>query len=83
MVEKCAADFGVRFSRRLATKNIKLLRPTLFNYLSTREEFEDYTKELFDFMMVDKMNVQIHEIYPMEDVARAHNVSECPNCVSC
>ncbi|KAI9705478.1 MAG: NADPH:quinone reductase [Candelina mexicana] len=46
---------------------------SLPNSITTREEFEHYTKELFDLMISEKMNVQIHEIYPMKDVARAHN----------
>ncbi|KAK3078020.1 hypothetical protein LTS18_008639, partial [Coniosporium uncinatum] len=57
---------------RLSPKNAKLLRPTLFNYLATREEFETYTSELFEFMTRDKMDVRIHEIYPLKEVARAH-----------
>lgn len=57
---------------RLAAKNIKVLRPTLFNYVHTREEFERYTAELFDFIIKDKLNVKIHEIYPLAEVARAH-----------
>lgn len=48
------------------------MRPTLFNYIVTREEFEHWTGELFDFIIKDKMNVRIHEIYPLADVARAH-----------
>jgi len=74
-------------SSRLSAKNIKLARPTLFNYLHTREEFEHYANELFQMMSKDKMNVRIHEIYPLQDVARAHNVSgrptmtlRCPLC---
>ncbi|KFY76933.1 hypothetical protein V499_03537, partial [Pseudogymnoascus sp. VKM F-103] len=31
---------------RLSAKNARLLRPTLFNYIATREEFDKYTKEL-------------------------------------
>jgi NADPH2:quinone reductase len=57
---------------RLAAKNIKVLRPTLFNYVHTREEFERYTAELFDFIIKDKLNVRIHDTYPLSEVARAH-----------
>lgn len=57
---------------RLAAKNIKVLRPTLFNYIHTREEYEHYCKELFDFIVQGKVNIKIHEIYPLQDVARAH-----------
>ncbi|MCJ1356308.1 MAG: NADPH:quinone reductase [Icmadophila ericetorum] len=57
---------------RLSAKNVRIARPTLFNYIYTREEFEKYTDELFQMMASGKFNVRIHEIYPLEDVARAH-----------
>jgi NADPH:quinone reductase-like Zn-dependent oxidoreductase len=45
----------------------------LFNYIVTREEFETYTKELYEqFILKDGMDVKIHEIYPLSEVARAH-----------
>ncbi|KAG4415397.1 hypothetical protein IFR04_011446 [Cadophora malorum] len=57
---------------KLSGKNIKVLRPTLFNYIYTREEYERYTAELFDFIIKDKLNVRVHETYPLADIARAH-----------
>jgi len=56
----------------LGSKNLKLLRPRLFNYIETREEFEQYSAELFDFIAKKEINVRIHETYPLADVARAH-----------
>jgi NADPH:quinone reductase-like Zn-dependent oxidoreductase len=57
----------------LSPKNLKLLRPTLFGYLATREEFEGYARELFEqFVVKDGMDVKIHEVYPLKEVARAH-----------
>jgi NADPH:quinone reductase-like Zn-dependent oxidoreductase len=61
------------YLRRLSAKNTKLLRPTLFGYVETREEYETYTKELFEqFVLKDGLDVKIHEVYPLKDVARAH-----------
>jgi NADPH2:quinone reductase len=57
---------------KLMPKNIKLLRPLLYHYITTREEFEKYAAELFDFIIKDKLNVRIHETYPLAEVARAH-----------
>ncbi|RDW80453.1 hypothetical protein BP5796_05151 [Coleophoma crateriformis] len=57
---------------KLANKNVKVLRPKLDNYIYTREEFEAYTNELFDFIVKDKFDVRIHEEYPLQDVKRAH-----------
>jgi len=58
---------------RLSAKNVKLTRPTLFNAIATREEFEGYTQELFDFILKDGLDTRIHETYPLSEVARAHN----------
>lgn len=42
----------------------------------TREESESLTNELFRLMIEDKFTTRIHETYPLEEVARAHQVSE-------
>ena len=45
----------------------------LFAYLVTREEFATYTKELLEqFVLKDGLEVKIHEVYPLKEVARAH-----------
>jgi NADPH2:quinone reductase len=56
---------------RLSAKNIKLLRPTLFNYVYTREEALKYSNELWEFIVKDGLKVKIHDIYPLSDVVRA------------
>ncbi|KAF2873419.1 hypothetical protein BDV95DRAFT_627346 [Massariosphaeria phaeospora] len=56
---------------RLSAKNIRLLRTTLFNYVATRAELEMYAKELWSFIEKDKLNVKIHDVYPLKDVVRA------------
>jgi NADPH2:quinone reductase len=48
------------------------LRPTLFNYIYTREELQQYSSELWDLIIKDGLDVKIHDVYPLEDVARAH-----------
>jgi len=60
------------FFRRLSANNIKLLRPRLDGYLATREELEKNCSEVWDFLLKGHINVRIHEIYPLKDVARAH-----------
>jgi NADPH:quinone reductase-like Zn-dependent oxidoreductase len=56
---------------RLSAKNARLMRPTLFNYIVTREEFVNNTKDLFDMLSQDKIDVRIHEVYPLSDIKRA------------
>lgn len=48
------------------------MRPNFFNYLQTWEELETYSKELFDSMVCGKLDVKVHEIHMLEDVAKAH-----------
>jgi NADPH2:quinone reductase len=45
----------------------------LFNYIVTREEFEHYIEELFQFIIKDKLDIKVHEAYPLKDVAKAHD----------
>jgi NADPH2:quinone reductase len=59
------------YERRLSAKNVKLLRPTLFNYIATREELQAATKELWNFIEKDGLNVKIHDVYPLSDIVRA------------
>ncbi|KAI9728238.1 MAG: NADPH:quinone reductase [Chrysothrix sp. TS-e1954] len=57
---------------RLSGKNVKLMRPTLFNYIATREEFERYTTELFALVEQGKVDVTVHKTYDLNAVAQAH-----------
>ena len=69
--------------RKLAAKNVKVTRPTVFNYIYTREEYEKYADELFNLMKEEKFDVRVHKTYPLKDAAQAHivsllSVAECP-----
>lgn len=57
---------------KLMAKNVKLLRPTLQNYVFTREEVDYYVGQLLDFIVSGKGKVHIHKIYPLEDIATVH-----------
>jgi len=56
---------------RLSAKNVKLLRPTLFNYIATREELQAAANELWKFIEKDGLNVKIHDVYPLSEIVRA------------
>jgi NADPH2:quinone reductase len=43
----------------------------LFNYIATREELQEASKELWKFIEKDGLNVKIHNVYPLEDVVKA------------
>ncbi|RPA73635.1 NAD(P)-binding protein [Ascobolus immersus RN42] len=57
---------------RLAPKNVKLLRPQLFAYIATREEFETYADELFKWVLEGSVKVFIHKVYPIEEAELSH-----------
>ena len=48
------------------------MRSTVFQYVATREEFSHWTRELFDTIVRDKINVRIHKIYPLAEATEAH-----------
>lgn len=70
MFHRCGSNITPQYSR-LSAKNVKLLRPTLFNYIYTREELQQYAQELWDFIEKDGLNVKIHEVYPLKNVEQA------------
>ena len=64
---------NLEICRRLSAKNAKVVRPTLFNYLYTREEVEHYANELFQMMIEDNFQTKIFKIYDLKDVAQAQD----------
>ncbi|KAI7819549.1 hypothetical protein BC939DRAFT_400378 [Gamsiella multidivaricata] len=58
---------------RLAEKNIRLMRTTLFQYITTREEFDALSSELLQLVAEGKLDFAIHKVYPIQDVKRAHD----------
>ena len=57
---------------RLSAKNVRLMRPQLFGYIATREEFAKYTREMLDLVERGEVEVRIHEVYPLSEVRRSH-----------
>ncbi|KAN0059773.1 NADPH:quinone reductase [Thecaphora frezii] len=48
---------------KLAAKNVKVCRPTLFNYVATEEERESYSQQLFEMILANKVKVHVHDVY--------------------
>lgn len=66
--------------RRLASKNLKVMRPQVYGYLNTREAMEKYVNELFRLMADENIDIHIHDIYRLEEVDKAHSVSVSTCC---
>ncbi|CDO75013.1 hypothetical protein BN946_scf184965.g15 [Trametes cinnabarina] len=49
---------------KLVEKNVRLLRPTLSNYMYTPEEGRRYSTELFDLIAKGDLKIRIHAEYP-------------------
>ncbi|KAI9031763.1 hypothetical protein CLU79DRAFT_730003 [Phycomyces nitens] len=56
----------------LSKKNIKLLRPALFNYLVTKEERTKWFGELWELLEAGHIKVHVHKIYDLKDASQAH-----------
>lgn len=61
---------------RLSAKNVKIARPQLFGYVTEREEFEYYSKKLFDLIDSGKLNIAIHGVFPLKDYPAATTTME-------
>ncbi|KAF7554546.1 hypothetical protein G7Z17_g2823 [Cylindrodendrum hubeiense] len=57
---------------RLTPKCIKLMRPVVSGYIADRASLEKYSAELFELITSGKVEILIHDVYPLKEVARAH-----------
>ena len=48
-------------------------RPTLFNYIATREELEESANALFDMVKSGVVNIRINQRYALSDAQKAHS----------
>ena len=49
-----------------------LTRPTLGNYIGTREELDATATELFDAVLSGAVAIEVNQTYPLEEAATAH-----------
>lgn len=56
----------------LTPKNLKLMRPGLFGYLTTPEESHKWWSELLDLYSSKAFKIKIHKVYNLEDIKQAH-----------
>lgn len=59
---------------RLAPKCLKVLRPQLFGYVATKEEFSSYAGEVLDLVKRKKVEVRVHKTYSLAEAQKAHTV---------
>ncbi|KAF7557579.1 hypothetical protein G7Z17_g600 [Cylindrodendrum hubeiense] len=57
----------------LSKKNVKLVRPTLANYIAQREEFEVVGREMLDLVVKGKLKVEFGGEYTLESVGQAQD----------
>jgi len=53
-----------------------LTRPTLFDYIGTRQELEQAAADLFDVVGSGKVKVEVKQRFPLKDAAEAHRALE-------
>ncbi|KAJ1970303.1 hypothetical protein IWQ62_000030 [Dispira parvispora] len=56
----------------LSVDNVKLSKPTLFNYIVDRSEFELYAYQLFDMVQRGQLKPVVYKIYPLSAIREAH-----------
>lgn len=64
------------FSLGKLTGNIKILRPTLFLYIATDEEWQHYSKEFVSLVSSGKLKINIGGVFPLSDYAKATQLLE-------
>ncbi|KAF9133290.1 NADPH:quinone reductase [Mortierella sp. 14UC] len=63
-------DFNIN---RMTPKNLKLTRVSLYNYITTFEEFDALYKEALALLEgEDRIRLEVSKVYELEDVQQAH-----------
>ncbi|KAJ3214474.1 NADPH:quinone reductase [Clydaea vesicula] len=57
---------------KLVPNAIRLMRPTLYQFLNSKEDFQYLAKPLLNMVEKQQVKVNIHKIYPLEDIKQAH-----------
>ncbi len=57
---------------KLGPKAIKLTRPSLYEVITTQEEFDQATTFLVQLLQQEKLHLSIHKVYDLEQAALAH-----------
>jgi NADPH2:quinone reductase len=52
--------------------SLYLTRPTLFNYVATREQLEQSAGELFEMVSSGRVKIEVKQRFPLADAAEAH-----------
>lgn len=61
---------------RLSAKNIKVARPQLFGYITEKEEFDHYSKELIKLIDEKKLCINIFKTYDLKEYPEATKLME-------
>jgi NADPH2:quinone reductase len=56
--------------------SLYLTRPTLYNYIATREQLEQSAGELFEVVSSGKVKIEVKQRFPLKDAAEAHRQLE-------
>jgi NADPH2:quinone reductase len=56
--------------------SLYLTRPTLFNYIATREQLEHSASELFQMIESGKVKIEVKQKFALKDAAEAHRQLE-------
>lgn len=57
---------------KLAGKNLRVMKPSVFGYIGTREEFGFYAGRLFDFIAKNGVEEIPRKVFLLEEVRKAH-----------
>lgn len=61
---------------RLSAKNVKIARPQLFGYITEKEEFDHYSKELIKLIDEKKLCINIFKTYDLKEYPEATKLME-------
>ena len=71
-VNSSGALSNIDIKKMIQPKSLFFTRPTMFHYLSTRNELNEGAEKLFEKIKLGKIKVEIFKKYKLENVVQAH-----------
>ena len=73
MVDKSPnSEMGLLVLLRLSPKSAFVTRPKLGDYISTREELDRRTNEVFQWISEGKLSIAIDKVFTMDQASEGH-----------
>ena len=61
---------------KLVPRAVRLMRPSLFEFIKSKEDFDFLVKPLMQMLDEKRISIYVHKVYDVRNAAEAHSALE-------